>query len=107
MWPLEEEQLLKISQTESKDRHLNSSPSRYLMALMKVDGEEVVKFLQDILDALFTILMQNSDTDVYDNLVFECLVFLIGLISDRKYQHFRPVLDLYIQGNFSATLAYK
>ncbi|XP_028968827.1 dedicator of cytokinesis protein 1 [Galendromus occidentalis] len=79
---------------------------RYLMALMKVDGEEVVKFLQDILDALFTILMQNSDTDVYDNLVFECLVFLIGLISDRKYQHFRPVLDLYIQKNFSATLAY-
>ena len=77
------------------------------MALMKVDGEEVVKFLQDILDALFTILMQNSDTDVYDNLVFECLVFLICLISDRKYQHFRPVLDLYIQENFSATLAYK
>ncbi|CAG2106061.1 unnamed protein product, partial [Medioppia subpectinata] len=29
-----------------------------LLALMKVDGEEVVKFLQDTLDALFDILMQ-------------------------------------------------
>ena len=45
-----------------------------LAALMKVDGEEVVKFLQDVLDALFNILMENSDSDLYDNMVFECLV---------------------------------
>ncbi|XP_046667072.1 LOW QUALITY PROTEIN: dedicator of cytokinesis protein 1-like [Homalodisca vitripennis] len=77
-----------------------------LNALMKVDGEEVVKFLQDVLDALFNILMQNSDSDVYDNMVFECLLYIIGLVSDRKYQHFQPVLDLYIQESFSATLAY-
>lgn len=48
--------------------------SESLAALMKVDGEEVVKFLQDVLDALFNILMQNSDSDLYDNMVFECLV---------------------------------
>ncbi|EEC03304.1 dock-1, putative, partial [Ixodes scapularis] len=77
-----------------------------LHALMKVDGEEVVKFLQDILDALFDILMKNSDSDLYDNLVFEALVFIICLISDRKYLHFKPVLDLYIEETFSATLAY-
>jgi dedicator of cytokinesis protein 1 len=45
-----------------------------LEALMKVDGEEIVKFLQDVLDALFNILMQNSDSELYDNMVFECLV---------------------------------
>nr|CAD7428798.1 unnamed protein product [Timema monikensis] len=77
-----------------------------LTALMKVDGEEVVKFLQDVLDALFNILMQNSDSDLYDNMVFECLLYIIGLVSDRKYQHFQPVLDLYITESFSATLAY-
>ncbi|XP_023708307.1 dedicator of cytokinesis protein 1 isoform X4 [Cryptotermes secundus] len=77
-----------------------------LAALMTVDGEEVVKFLQDVLDALFNILMQNSDSDLYDNMVFECLLYIIGLVSDRKYQHFQPVLDLYIQESFSATLAY-
>lgn len=48
--------------------------SESLNALMKVDGEEVVKFLQDVLDALFNILMQNSDSDLYDNMVFDCLV---------------------------------
>ncbi|GFG33105.1 hypothetical protein Cfor_10663, partial [Coptotermes formosanus] len=77
-----------------------------LEALMKVDGEEIVKFLQDVLDALFNILMQNSDSDLYDNMVFECLLYIIELVSDRKYQHFQPVLDLYIRESFSATLAY-
>ncbi|XP_066581822.1 dedicator of cytokinesis protein 1 isoform X2 [Prorops nasuta] len=78
-----------------------------LSALMKVDGEEVVKFLQDVLDALFNILISNSDSDLYDDMVFECLLYIIGLVSDRKYQHFQPVLDLYISESFSATLAYK
>lgn len=34
-------------------------------------------------------------------------LYIIGLVSDRKYQHFQPVLDLYIQESFCATLAYK
>lgn len=33
-----------------------------------------VQFLQDTLDALFNILMENSDSDLYDNLVFDALV---------------------------------
>ncbi|KAG7190735.1 hypothetical protein KM043_006809 [Ampulex compressa] len=85
----------------------NTDLKESLSALMKVDGEEVVKFLQDVLDALFNILMSNSDSDVYDDMVFECLLYIIGLVSDRKYQHFQPVLDLYISESFSATLAYK
>jgi len=30
--------------------------------------------LQDTLDALFNILMENEDSDLYDNLVFDALV---------------------------------
>lgn len=78
-----------------------------LRYLMHVNGEEVVKFLQDVLDALFNILMQNPDSSTYDSMVFNCLLYVISLISDRKYQHFQPVLDLYIKESFSATLAYK
>lgn len=79
-----------------------------LQALMYVDSEEVVKFLQDILDALFDILMDNPDSDQYDTLVFECLLHIITLVSnDWKFQHFEPVLDMYIKESFSATLAYK
>ncbi|XP_050594602.1 dedicator of cytokinesis protein 1 isoform X5 [Bombus affinis] len=85
----------------------NTNLKESLIALMKVDGEEVVKFLQDVLDALFNILMSNSDSDIYDDMVFECLLYIIGLVSDRKYQHFQPVMDLYISESFSATLAYK
>uniref|UniRef100_A0A8C0L5J9 Dedicator of cytokinesis 1 n=1 Tax=Canis lupus dingo TaxID=286419 RepID=A0A8C0L5J9_CANLU len=75
-----------------------------LRQLMKVDGGEVVKFLQDTLDALFNIMMENSEITLE---VFSTLpVFIIGLIADRKFQHFNPVLETYIKKHFSATLAY-
>jgi len=62
--------LLALLNWSSRPEHLKES----LEALMKVGGEEVVKFIPDILDALFSILMQNSNSDLYDNMVFECLV---------------------------------
>ncbi|XP_048465139.1 dedicator of cytokinesis protein 1-like [Rhincodon typus] len=65
-----------------------------------------IQFLQDTLDALFNIMMENSDSDTFDTLVFDSLVFIIGLIADRKFQHFNPVLETYIKKHFSATLAY-
>ena len=74
---------------------------KYLIYLL-----QVVKFLHDTLDALFNILIQNSESDVYDNLVFDALVFILNLVSDRKYSQFKPVLEVYIKENFSATLAY-
>uniref|UniRef100_A0A673JLV9 Dedicator of cytokinesis protein 2-like n=1 Tax=Sinocyclocheilus rhinocerous TaxID=307959 RepID=A0A673JLV9_9TELE len=45
-----------------------------LQELKLIDGEEVVKFLQDTLDALFNIMMEHSQTDDYDILVFDALV---------------------------------
>uniref|UniRef100_A0A8V0XNM6 Dedicator of cytokinesis protein 2 n=1 Tax=Gallus gallus TaxID=9031 RepID=A0A8V0XNM6_CHICK len=78
-----------------------------LQKLMNVDGGEVIKFLQDTLDALFSIMMENADTDVYDTLIFDALVFIVGLVADRKFQHFNAVLEAYIRQHFSATLAYK
>uniref|UniRef100_A0A8B9EF44 Dedicator of cytokinesis protein 2 n=1 Tax=Anser cygnoides TaxID=8845 RepID=A0A8B9EF44_ANSCY len=78
-----------------------------LQKLMNVDGGEVIKFLQDTLDALFSIMMENADTDVYDTLVFDALVFIVGLVADRKFHHFNAVLEAYIRQHFSATLAYK
>ncbi|XP_004537877.1 dedicator of cytokinesis protein 1 isoform X3 [Ceratitis capitata] len=77
-----------------------------LNALSNVPGEEVVKFLQDILDALFNILVENDDPERYDQLVFMSIIHLIETVSDLKYQHFLTVLDVYINESFSATLAY-
>ncbi|XP_074493212.1 dedicator of cytokinesis protein 3-like isoform X13 [Sebastes fasciatus] len=73
--------------------------------LRHVNGEEIVKFLQDILDTLFSILDDN--TDKYGPLVFQSLVFIINLLRDSKYYHFRPVMDTYIQKHFAGALAYK
>ncbi|OCT85677.1 hypothetical protein XELAEV_18023848mg [Xenopus laevis] len=72
--------------------------------LRHVNGEEIVKFLQDILDTLFVILDEN--TEKYGLLVFQSLVFIINLLRDSKYYHFRPVLDSYIQKHFAGALAY-
>ncbi|XP_029018297.1 dedicator of cytokinesis protein 5 isoform X1 [Betta splendens] len=77
-----------------------------LQRLMEVEGGEIVKFLQDTLDALFNIMMETSEKDTYDSLVFNALVFVISLIGDIKFQHFNPVLETYINRHFSATLAY-
>ncbi|XP_040577137.1 dedicator of cytokinesis protein 1 [Lepeophtheirus salmonis] len=70
------------------------------------NGHEVVKFLPDVLDALFSILMENRDSESNDQKVFKILIFVIQIVTDTKYQLFIPVLEVYIQENFSATLAY-
>uniref|UniRef100_A0A8C5HAK3 DOCKER domain-containing protein n=1 Tax=Gouania willdenowi TaxID=441366 RepID=A0A8C5HAK3_GOUWI len=75
-----------------------------LQRLMEVEGGEIVKFLQDTLDALFSIMMETSEKETYDTLVFNALVFIITLIGDIKFQHFNPVLETYINKHFSATL---
>ncbi|XP_030225554.1 dedicator of cytokinesis protein 5 [Gadus morhua] len=77
-----------------------------LRRLMEVEGGEIVKFLQDTLDALFSIMMDTSEKETYDMPVFNALVFIISLIGDIKFQHFNPVLETYINKHFSATLAY-
>uniref|UniRef100_A0A8D2QK62 Dedicator of cytokinesis 3 n=1 Tax=Zonotrichia albicollis TaxID=44394 RepID=A0A8D2QK62_ZONAL len=63
------------------------------------------RFLQDILDTLFVVLDDN--TEKYGLLVFQSLVFIINLLRDSKYFHFRPVMDTYIQKHFAGALAYK
>ena len=60
----------------------------------EVKAAEVVKFLPDVLDALFSILMENSDSELYDNLVFEALVAVIGMVTDDRYRQFIPVLEV-------------
>lgn len=76
-----------------------------LTSLLKIDGEEIVKFLQDIFDALFAI--QNESSEQCGNLVFQALVFIICILSAEKYQHFQDVLTTYIEKHFSAALAHR
>ncbi|XP_071513992.1 dedicator of cytokinesis protein 2 isoform X2 [Panulirus ornatus] len=78
-----------------------------LQGLRRVPSEELMVFLQDTLDVLLEILMNNSTDDDSDNKVFEALIYVITIATDKnKHEAFQPVLDTYIQQNFHATLAY-
>ena len=48
--------------------------------------QEFAKFMQDVLDALFNILMINEN-EAYDNQVFKTLVETILLITDDKSEY--------------------
>uniref|UniRef100_A0A8C9TLU3 Dedicator of cytokinesis 3 n=1 Tax=Scleropages formosus TaxID=113540 RepID=A0A8C9TLU3_SCLFO len=85
-----------------------SHPDRVMDILGRlryIGGEEIVKFLQNILDTLFSILEDN--TDKYGPLVFQSLVFVINLLREGRFSHFRSITDTYIHNHFSGALAYK
>lgn len=45
-----------------------------------------LQFLQDTLDALFSIMMENADTDVYDTLIFDALVSRVRFPAELSAQ---------------------
>ncbi|MGH0125600.1 UNVERIFIED_CONTAM: hypothetical protein FKN15_010366 [Acipenser sinensis] len=63
------------------------------------------QFLQDTLDTLFGILDVSSQK--YGLKVFDCLVHIINLLQDSKFQHFKPVMDTYIESHFAGALSYR
>lgn len=67
---------------------------------------EIVKFLRDIFDSLFGILVsQNNQASEMDHLVFNALVTVLGIVQDRRFSNFQPVLDVYIEKHFNCAAA--
>ncbi|KAF9264233.1 cytoplasmic protein [Marasmius fiardii PR-910] len=67
---------------------------------------EIVKFLRDIFDSLFAILVSDiNSSGEMNNLVFNALIFVLGIIQDRRFSNFRPVLDVYIEKHFTCAAA--
>ncbi|XP_038219773.1 dedicator of cytokinesis protein 1 [Zerene cesonia] len=93
--------------------HAEGTLRAALARLLRVPNDELVKFLQDILDALFSILTQVEEEcseyteQSYAVLVLDCLLVVILLVADHKYQHFQPVLHVYIEQSFCDALAYE
>ncbi|KAJ3793565.1 hypothetical protein GGU11DRAFT_850156, partial [Lentinula aff. detonsa] len=75
--------------------------SQVLTAFTFVGEVEIVKFLRDIFDSLFGILVsQDNQTGEMDSLVFNAIVIVLGIIQDRRFSNFRPVVELYIEQHF-------
>ena len=69
-----------------------------------LNQREIMIFLPDLLDAIFSILMDNSLTE-YDEAILSALSTLIVLIANERFKHFQAVLETYIFEHFSHTQA--
>jgi len=65
---------------------------------------EVVKLLNDVLDALFGILVQHSGNDDYEDLVFTALVRVLDIVHDRRF-NLAPLVDQYAENKFNYPFA--
>jgi dedicator of cytokinesis protein 3 len=80
--------------------------STYLSKFTFIGEMEIVKFLTDIFDSLFNILVSSrNQTGELDDLVFNALVTVLGIVQDRRFSNFQPVLDLYIEKHFQCAAA--
>ncbi|TFK44595.1 cytoplasmic protein [Crucibulum laeve] len=84
----------------------NELLSALLTKFTFVGEGEIVKFLRDIFDALFAILVSsNNQSGEMDILVFNALVTVLGIVQDRRFSNFQPVLDVYIEKHFNCAPA--
>ncbi|KAL2149725.1 hypothetical protein VTH82DRAFT_8377 [Thermothelomyces myriococcoides] len=65
---------------------------------------EVVKLLNDVLDALFGILCEYSGNDDYEDLVFTALVRVLDIVHDRRF-NLAPLVDQYAETRFNYPFA--
>ncbi|RLU17100.1 hypothetical protein DMN91_011169 [Ooceraea biroi] len=96
--------LLSLLQWKAHPERISEALGRVL----RLDGEELVKFLQDILDSLFAMFhTEDGNSTAHSGLVFQVLVSIFSLLEDSKFEHFKPVMDAYISDHFAAALVYK
>nr|CDI52117.1 related to dedicator of cytokinesis protein 3 [Melanopsichium pennsylvanicum 4] len=68
---------------------------------------EIVKFLRDIFDSLFGIATNSRNGHgELDDLIFNSLVNVLGIVQDRRFNNFRATLDVYIERHFKFTTAH-
>ncbi|KAK3990458.1 hypothetical protein QBC44DRAFT_64121 [Cladorrhinum sp. PSN332] len=65
---------------------------------------EVVKLLNDVLDALFSILVAYSGNDDFEDLVFTALVRVLDIVHDRRF-NLAPLVDQYAESKFNYPFA--
>lgn len=78
-----------------------------ILTMFTFVGEiEIVRFLRDIFDSLFAILVSPANQGgEMDHLVFNAIVTVLGIVQDRRFSNFQPVLDVYIESHFNCPSA--
>lgn len=65
---------------------------------------EIVKLVNEIFDALFSILAGYDGKDEYEDLAFNALVTVLGIVHDRRF-NLGPFVDTYAETRFDHPLA--
>ncbi|CAN9366280.1 unnamed protein product [Alternaria alternata] len=55
---------------------------------------EIVKLLSEVFDALFAIQSHYAGSDEYEDLVFNAVVIVLGIVHDRRF-NLEPLVDQY------------
>lgn len=83
-------------------------PKDQIIALLRrfvfVSEIEIVKLANDVFDALFSILVEHSGKDEFEDLVFDGLVTVLGIVHDRRF-NLGPLVDQYAEMRFDYPFA--
>ncbi|TVY53125.1 Dedicator of cytokinesis protein 1 [Lachnellula cervina] len=75
-----------------------------LKRLVFVPEIEVVKLLNDVFDAIFGILVEQTGNDDYEDLIFSALITVLGIVHDRRF-NLGPLVDQYAENKFNYPFA--
>ena len=83
-------------------------PEEQVLSMLKqflfVPEIEIVKVVNDVFDALFSILVDRSGNDEYESLVFNALVAVLGINHDRRF-NLGPLVNEYAEKRFNYPFA--
>ncbi|CEJ54154.1 hypothetical protein PMG11_00476 [Penicillium brasilianum] len=71
-----------------------------LKRLLFVPEMEIVKQVRGVFDALFGILVENAGNEEYEDLIFNNLVTVLGIVHDRRF-NLGPLVDHYADEQFN------
>ncbi|CCX33505.1 Similar to Dedicator of cytokinesis protein 5; acc. no. B2RY04 [Pyronema omphalodes CBS 100304] len=65
---------------------------------------EIVRLLREVFDALFSVLVENTSKTEIEDLVFNAIVIVLGIVNDRRF-NMEPIVDDYIDRLFDYPFA--
>lgn len=92
------EQVFSLLRMRTLQTEEDIKQALHLVQFAPPPAKDVLPFLADFLDALFSILERNIE--VYGQLVFQAIVVVVGIVTNDKNSSFRSTLDDYIKSRF-------
>ncbi|KAE8144981.1 hypothetical protein BDV25DRAFT_165621 [Aspergillus avenaceus] len=75
-----------------------------LKRVLFVPEIEIVKQVSSVFDSLFGILVENAGNEEYEDLIFNNLVTVLGIVHDRRF-NLGPLVDYYTENQFNFPFA--